>query len=1372
MKLRYTTLTLYLLLSVFLQAQNSVEPEEITIKDGLSQGFVSTMIQDKEGFLWFGTKNGLNRYDGEHFQVFVHAPYDPYSISGDFIRDIYENGDFLLIGTHRNGLCIYHKQSRRFYKIPNSILGYAEDDISVQSLMKDDIGQFWYKDALNKKLVRIQFPDNFWKLLPTDETVLNQIKVEYLPMTNIYFIQQSYDSNRLIVSNTPINPLLWLIDIESMEKKDITPKISSDTYAFKNFTPIDKEHLLVAERSDVSDYDQSYVNTSVWNYKENTWESIRNNHKIKASFLLNAPYFGFKSIDDEWLFFDRNNAKITSFDPSDALFKYQKDAVDIESSLVDQSGNLWLGTNGFGILKMTPRKSKIKTYGDFYFGNIPYMSTTGEVLVDLDLNIRLKTYYYPGEQPIFQKNGLLNFYKTHHNARTWDGKDGVLWVTGINETGGHLAFQIPKGEAISRNAIFNMDSEITAFGRDDENNLVLFANFNGLISYNTKTGKVTKNAFPLEYKGKDRVFSLAKTKDGRWWLGTSGGLLECVFNGDGFFNFKLFKGNINNSLNDAKNSIDLLNNQVASLLIDPEDANILWMGTKGGGLHRLDTRSMEITHLTSRNGLPNDVIYSVLNDDDGNLWMSSNKGIIRYNPKTGKISNFTESDGMQSNEFNTWSYAKGPNGELLFGGIKGLNIFHPNDLKDIIEVPNVVITGMTINNKNIHVNDSTTILKKAIDFTSKINLPFSKNSISLQFAGLEYTAPSKNKFRYFLEGAESPWVHEGTQNKASYLNLAPGNYTFKIKGANSDGIWSDVITELKINILPPWYRTNLAYFIYLSVLGLGIWQFLKFQRKRIKLQYRVETEHKETERLKELDISKTRLYTNITHEFRTPLTVISGIAGLIKGNSESKTLIQRNSDQLLNLINQMLDLRKLESGEITIQKTRGDIIKFLRYLTESLKSYAELKGLTFHFLSEKDSLLMDFDEEKITRIHSNLLSNAIKFTPKGGDIYLQLDVEEKEMNKSLILKIKDTGVGISKEELPRIFDRFYQVDDSSTRKGEGTGIGLTLVFELVKAMDGDIKVSSNQGKGTTFSITLPITNSAELAKDSYEKIANASMVDIATPTLPIAKTSETKNLEKPVVLIVEDNPDVIHYLINCLKEQYAIEIAMNGEEGIEKAIENIPDIIVSDVMMPIKDGFELCQTLKIDERTSHIPIILLTAKADIESRLEGLQKGADAYLSKPFHQEELLIILQSQLVLRKNLQVRFSQLTQQSSSTEVTATIAENNIEIELEIEDAFLQKIRDIIEKDLSNSEIGMLQLVRQIGMSRSQIFKKVKALTGNSPSIYMRSIRLYHAQELLKKNELNISEIAYKVGFSSPVYFSDVYLEEFGVRPNETRK
>ncbi len=514
------------------------------------------------------------------------------------------------------------------------------------------------------------------------------------------------------------------------------------------------------------------------------------------------------------------------------------------------------------------------------------------------------------------------------------------------------------------------------------------------------------------------------------------------------------------------------------------------------------------------------------------------------------------------------------------------------------------------------------------------------------------------------------------------------------------------------------------------------------------------------EQLRDLDEIKSRFFTNIAHEFRTPLTIISGMANQIKENPElwlekGIKMISRNSDSLLNLVNQILDLRKLEAGKLQLNLVQGDVMQYLNYMLESFQSLAESKELQLHFLSGGGSFYMDYDPEKLLRIVSNLLSNAIKYTREGGNVYLMVD----QVANTLQIRVKDTGVGIPADQLPFIFDRFYQVDDSSTRPGEGTGIGLALTKELVKLLDGDIRVESTLGKGSTFFVTLPIHQKAPLTV-----IAQPAAVQFVPQTPEKAEVIshlEVSKKELPSLLIVEDNYDVVQYLIACLEGLYQLEVAKDGQEGIEKAIELVPDIIISDVMMPHKDGFALCETLKTDERTSHIPIILLTAKTDDDSRISGLRRGADAYLAKPFNKQELIVWLEKLLELRRKLQQRYSSLEPMMPTGDAA-----------VQQEDEFIQKVRQAVEANLDDEDFGILQLCRAVHLSRAQVHNKIKALTGDSTSIFIRNIRLHKAKSVLLKSDLNISQVAYEVGFRDPKYFSKTFFELFGVLPGEWRK
>ena len=523
-----------------------------------------------------------------------------------------------------------------------------------------------------------------------------------------------------------------------------------------------------------------------------------------------------------------------------------------------------------------------------------------------------------------------------------------------------------------------------------------------------------------------------------------------------------------------------------------------------------------------------------------------------------------------------------------------------------------------------------------------------------------------------------------------------------------------------------------------------------------------------TQRTLEMEELRSRLYTNITHEFRTPLTVIRGMADNITGHEKEKSLIERNTNNLLRLINQLLDLSKLEKGGLKLHLEQADIVSFLQYLAEAFHSLAEEKQLKLAFYSEQDNILMDFDREKIQQIIYNLLSNAIKFTPTGGQVVLHSRREKDQGQEFLYIKIKDTGIGIPETDLPNIFDRFYQVDNTHSRAGEGTGIGLALTKELVQLMNGNIKVTSQTNEGTTFSIQIPITRNAEYTTHENK----IKPIDKALPPsldLPIqqAKVLPEKVVEDdklPILLIIEDNADVAEYIKSILDNQYRLLHAQDGQEGIELAIEQIPDLIVSDVMMPKKDGFEVCQMLKQDERTSHIPIVLLTAKATETAKLEGLRYGADAYLTKPFNQEELRLRLRNLKHLSEQLQARYLHSTdgEQEVSTEDKMS----------DLEQQFLDKLKQVVMKHLGDATFSVPDLAKTVAMSQMQIYRKLKALTKQTPSQFIRRIRLLEGKKLLQQGELNVSEIAYEVGFTDPNYFSRTFHKEFGVSPSQVKK
>ncbi|MEM8526148.1 MAG: ATP-binding protein, partial [Bacteroidota bacterium] len=1015
----------------------------------------------------------------------------------------------------------------------------------------------------------------------------------------------------------------------------------------------------------------------------------------------------------------------------------------VSSWAKDRAGNIWVGTSGHGIVKLNARLLNVQHwYAQNSIVHKPFLMDGQEFMQPVASS---SPFYNGGKlaklkkiNDFIQRNQMeASFFLQTAPDTFWVLSRSVqqqlsqLTLYQIDSSGHHRQVGIYK-------SLLSNILQATTLAVDEASNQLLLVLNNKLITHDLKTHE--EEVFKIEVLPDpfNSIYNLVQASDRTWWLGTALGIVKIQKEADSY-TFELI-----NSTNS-----DLQNDNCASLCLDQTQKDILWIGTKGGGLHRLNMQSMELAHLNSENGLPNNVIYGVLQDEAGHLWMSSNKGIIKYHPETKLIKNYLSADGMQGEEFNTYAYARAPDGVMAFGGINGLNVFDPKDLKDNRHVPNVKITKLEVNNQLISPEDSSQILHQTIEFTEAIRLPFAQNNVTLEFAALELSAPNKNKYRYYIEGIETEWEHETTDNRASYLSLKPGKHLFRIKAANGDGIWSEEVTELRIEILPPWYRTWVAYVIYAGLIGFGIWQFSQIRSRRLQLQHNIQLEQKEAERLRELEDFRSRLYTDITHEFRTPLTVILGTADQLNRkekaaeNKQKLNLIQRNGNNLLELINQLLDLAKVEHNELGINYIQGDLLNYIRYLAESFHSLAQSHQIELRLQSSAQEIWMDYDLVKIRQIIANLISNAIKYTPANGAVSIAV---EQIASDQIQISVSDTGQGIPSKDLPHIFERFYQVDDNVAKAG-GTGIGLALTKELVHLLGGTISVESQINVGTTFKLRLLITKNAELAL-SQQQVKFAPNLAVSAEL----KTSPNTNKEN-TLLIIEDNADVTAYLTTCLENDYNLRYAKNGQEGIDKAIESVPDIIISDVMMPKKTGFEVCESLKTDERTSHIPIVLLTAKADIDSRVTGLKRGADAYLAKPFHEQELTIQLQNLLQIRKQLQARYQSLEKIPAAKEEA-----------IQLEDAFVERVRKKIEANLQNDEFGITELCQAIRMSRTQLHNKLKVLTNRSTSKFIRSVRLNQAKKLLTETDMSVKEIAFQVGYQDRAYFSRVYKEEFG--------
>ncbi len=791
-------------------------------------------------------------------------------------------------------------------------------------------------------------------------------------------------------------------------------------------------------------------------------------------------------------------------------------------------------------------------------------------------------------------------------------------------------------------------------------------------------------------------------------------------------------------------------------LIEDQNGNI-WVASFDG-LSRWNRDHDQFTRFSKVDGLPPDNITALLEDQKGQIWVITEGQVSLFDPKANRFYNYGKEDGIEYTASHYNQIFMDNAGNVFHPTKHGAFHFNSNQVLPDSLVPPLVLIEFLAKHKNLKSATDPGLKKSFFPTNSVVELPFDQNDFTIRYAALEYLFPEKIKFAYQLLGYDEEWQEVGAKREATYTNLSPGTYQFKLKCYNRHGFESQEPLVLSIEILPPWYRTILAWGIWIFLLAGGMYALFNYLLKR-------QLRQAEESRQIELNALKTRLFTNITHEFRTPLTIINGYAkqlerGVNFEQREKLGIVRRNVQQLLRLVNQMLDLSKLESGNMQVNWVQGDIIPILKYLFESFHSLASEKNQLLEFSSSISTLEMDYDPGKLQHIVSNLVSNAIKFTPENGEIKLHISSE----NEKLKLEFSDTGIGIPKAQLAHVFERFYQVDSSATRKGEGTGIGLTLTKELVHLLNGTIEVKSQPSEGTIFTLRLPITQNA---KSSALELSPVSIPK--TPQIP-------KNLQqpspkgihndKPILLLVEDNPDLLQYLITMLQPLYQILTAPNGQKGLELAKKEMPDLIISDVMMPVMDGYELCRLLKEDLHTCHIPIILLTAKADVDSKIEGIEQGADAYLSKPFDEKELKTRLRKLLEAKQKLQQHYTSqdfIIKKAANTQIPHS----------KLDSQFLQAFQKTIEERIDDIQLSAEQLAALHHLSYNTCFRKIKALTGMGVKTYIQHIRIHKAAEWLQKfPEKTVSEIAHEAGFNSLHFFSRQFKKVIGKSPSAYRK
>lgn len=1373
-KLSLSVLILLLTFRVAFAQNGKYQFSQLNRSNGLSHNQVNCIYKDSEGFMWFGTASGLNRYDGYSFKIFKHDANNKKSLNDDFVSGIFEGPGKKLWVSTRGGYCFYDPETEQF-----------DSDMSVMTRSLKVPG---YPNV--SKIIR-GAKGEFWLLCPDSGLYRHN---EINKTTRRYYHHRSgasLYSNFISDITLDATGNLWLVYRNGIvEMFDIKQnKITYHTEVFnKAVNNKDAYYAITVDKdNDLWFYTPGfYANAYYYSPSSRAFRPIANEPsglKLKSNIISNII-----QADDGLIWIATDHGGINLLDKKTFTFTYllnrEDDAKSLSQNSVinlykDDSGIMWAGTFKEGV--------------SYYHKNI----------------IRFPLYRHFASDPKSLGFEDANKFVEDKNGNIWIGTNGGGLIYFNRETGSFKQYKYEPGNA---NSLSN--DIIVSLCIDHDQKLWIGTYFGGLDCFDGKTFTHYKHDDKIAGSLADnRVMSIFEDSSHKLWIGTfAAGLqifdrekkkfsppfkqtdIRCLYvsalfedrKGNiwvgGYFGIDVILKNTGRFIHYSINKDDpnsLISNTINC--INQDRHGLIWIATRYG-LSILNPETNKFTSLTKRNGLPDNAILQILEDSKGRMWLSTANGLSRVTfiaqkaPYAFRFENFDETDGLQGREFNDQAGLKTRKGELIFGGGHGFNIFDPIAIHANINKPKLTFTDFLLYNKSIKANEEVNghvVLSKAISATRELTLTHSENVFTIEFAALNFFNPNKVKHQYMLEGFDKDWIDaDNATRKATYTNLDGGDYTFKVRAISQEGRWDPDYITLKIKVLPPFWKSTIAYFIY-TLLLFGILFFMRrrgiqkirrqfeIEKEKREAKLLIENERQEARRMHELDMMKIKFFTNVSHEFRTPLSLIMAPVDKILKQTEAEEqrnqlqLINRNAKRLLNMVNQLLDFRKMEVQELRLHARSGDIINFIKEMVYSFSDVAEKKHIRLVFDSEIRNLIINFDHDKIERIIFNLLSNAFKFTPDGGHISVLLAMVEKApKERQLEIKIIDTGIGIPLDKQDRIFERFFQNEVPGSMVNQGSGIGLSITKEFVKLHNGEISVQSEPGQGSYFTILLPVD------------LVTEEEVSINEPDFPRTAVSENpdwvqagggNSIKKLSVLLVEDNEDFRFYLKDNLNDTFNIIEAANGKEGWQKTLALHPNLVVSDISMPEMNGIDLCRKIRNDKRTSHIPVVLLTAVTDEEQQLEGLETGANDYLTKPFNFEILTSKLKNILAMQQDMRKAYQK------QLDVTPT------EVETEsLDEAFIKKAVQIIEKNIDNAEFSVEELSSELCVSRVTLYKRSLALTGKSPVDLIRTIRLKRAAQLLENSQLTISQISYKVGFKSQKYFVRCFKAEFNCLPS----
>ena len=1370
--------------SVFSQT-SEIEFRHYTADDGLMHNTICRIVQDTKGYIWIGTGGGgLCKFDGRTFTNFSYDKNKPGSLGGNTVFTLLvDNKGTLWAGTFENGVSKYIPETNSFQVFSHSDSNPGTlDNNYVRSLFQDSEGKIYVGTATGLNLL---------------DPLSGKVTRIKSPITADIFSIIENDKQQILVGS---RQGLLLFDKKTKELKAypfISKTLSGLTELIFPLIQDSKGNYWLGRSKAPSIGSVSGTNWSKGNYwlgRNNVLIKITNLEKElfelhpfdpgNPDLMLTRTNINAIREDRQGNIWIGSNKGLSCLDPVSGNLKHFQYDVDKAGSLshndvydifIDYENNFWIGTEGNGLNYFIPLPPRFELF-----------QHKKGVINSLNNNIiscftKLADFLYIGTAGgglncINQKTGQYKFYTSKSADQNSLSSNNVqciykdngknLWV-GTLEDG--LNLFNPQTGSFKR---FLEGSKVYSMVDDDDPDFLWLANVSSLTRLNKKTGKFV---FWQPGSHPDSLHPLPtlvfRTSDNRLWIANNdiGGLSWFDKVNNRFINYSSSRTNPNS----------LCNNGVITLCEDKDDHQ-LWIGTKNG-LNKFDYRNNKFRLFTTSDGLPSNNISGLLQDNQGNLWISTHSGLSRFEKTTGKFSNYSKDDGLQGAEFSLNACYKADDGRLFFGGKNGFNAFYPETIKTDSIVSPIVFTGFNIDNRPASYGGTDSVLRYHISETKEIVLSYSQRSFSIEFAALNFISPGSNRYTYKLDDFDKAWSTEQSANIAVYTNVPPGEYTFLVKASNSDGIYGTNPLRLKITVLPPFWKTAYAYIAYFLLISLSLFFYAKYLVDIANRKHTLRMQKLNDQREKEIARLKIDFFTNIAHEIRTPLTLINGPLDRLRktGNGSPETLeeydiMHKNTNHLLKLVNQLMNFRKIEDNKYVLNYRQINIVEVLREIYTRFTPLARQKQIEFNFVSDCDFYEISLDHELFISAVSNLLTNAFKFTKSSIGLTLTTSFSSTPGDSGLNhvkISVRDNGIGIPEGKLKLIFDPFFQIKDKKAENPSFSGIGLGLSYtrSIIELHSGSLWVNSQPGEGSEFIIELPENNvESEVSIKGKAVDNNLDIYESVSDIINIKANENNANTQgvflttaHPEILIVEDNEDLRQFLSRQLQGQYLVHLAENGLKALAILKKREIELIITDLMMPEMDGIELCKHVKNNIETSHIPVIILTAKATMESKIEGTEIGADAYLEKPFSFEYLSVLIKNLMDNRALLKTKFSRQPFSKSIEIATSKVDEN-----------FLTVINELIQKNIENPDFSIDELAQALSISRSGFHRKLKGISALTPNDYIKLIRLKKAAELLRDGQLRVNEICDKVGFNSPSYFSKCFQEQFGMLPSDFAK